>query len=135
MTSGPDIPCVGAVVVDETGRFLLVRRANPPAQGTWSLPGGRVDAGESLEQAVMRELQEETGLSGDLGHEVGIVTRDAPTGGRYVIHDFLVRVVGDAVPEAGDDAAEVSWFSTDELPGLETSPGLLEALREWGLLA
>ena len=75
MTGSEAIPCVGAVVFDDSGRLLLIRRANPPAQGTWSLPGGRVEPGESSEDAVVRELHEETGLSGILVREVGSARR------------------------------------------------------------
>jgi ADP-ribose pyrophosphatase YjhB (NUDIX family) len=129
-----DIPCVGAVVRDEAGRFLLVRRANPPAQGRWSIPGGRVEPGESHEVAVLRELAEETGLTGVLIREVGTVDRDAPGGGTYVIRDFLVTVGEGVTPRAGDDAADVGWFSPGDLAALDTSDGLLEALVHWGLV-
>jgi 8-oxo-dGTP diphosphatase len=129
-----DIPCVGAVVRDETGRFLLVRRANPPAQGRWSIPGGRVEPGESHEVAVLRELAEETGLTGVLVREVGTVNRDAPGGGTYVIRDFLVTVGEGVTARAGDDAADVGWFLPGDLAALDTSDGLLEALVHWGLV-
>ena len=135
MTS--QIPCVGAIVLDEDGRILLVRRANPPAQGLWSIPGGRVEPGEGDEQAVVRELAEETGLRGRVVHEVGTVTRDAPLGGIYVIRDYLMTVAddpGSAQPRAGDDALDAAWFAPEELRDLDTSAGLVEALQEWGLL-
>ena len=129
-----DIPCVGAIVVDDAGRLLLVRRANPPAQGLWSIPGGRVEIGESDEQAVVRELHEETGLRGRILHEVGTITREAPSGGTYVIRDFLVHVDEPAGLRAGDDAADAAWFEREELGDLPTSPGLIEILTEWGIL-
>jgi 8-oxo-dGTP diphosphatase len=130
----PDIPCVGAVVRDTAGRLLLVRRANPPAQGRWSIPGGRVEAGESHETAVIRELEEETGITGRVVREVGTIRRDAPSGGVYVIRDFLVEVDEESTPSAGDDAADARWFSDGELDGLETSDGLVETLVHWGLI-
>jgi 8-oxo-dGTP diphosphatase len=129
-----DIPCVGAVVRDTAGRLLLVRRANPPAQGRWSIPGGRVEAGESHETAVIRELEEETGITGRVVREVGTIRRDAPSGGAYVIRDFLVEVDEESIPSAGDDAADARWFSDGELDGLETSDGLVETLVHWGLI-
>ena len=129
-----DIPCVGAVVFDAEGRILLVRRANPPAQGKWSIPGGRVEQGEDDETAVVRELQEETALVGTVVREVGSLNRDAPGGGVYVIRDFLVSVDGELAPRAGDDASEARWFAPDELPGLDTSEGLVDILVHWGLL-
>lgn len=134
MTGSEAIPCVGAVVFDDSGRLLLIRRANPPAQGTWSLPGGRVEPGESSEDAVVRELHEETGLSGILVREVGSVERAAPGGGTYVIRDFLLSVPGSPAPLAGDDASDAGWFSPTEVRALSTSPDLVEVLTGWGLL-
>lgn len=121
-------------MVDEAGRFLLVRRANPPAQGKWSIPGGRVEAGETGEQAVVRELLEETGVPGEVVREVGSVRRGAPSGGTYVIRDFQIAVAPGAAVTAGDDAADARWFTPSELAHLDTSEGLVDALREWGLV-
>ena len=129
-----EVPCVGAIVIDDVGRLLLIRRGNPPAQGQWSLPGGRVEVGETHEAAVLRELREETGVVGSLGRHVGEVRRDAPDGSVYVIQDYLVTVGGDAVPHAGDDALDAAWFAVEELAALDTSPGLIEALSDWGVL-
>lgn len=129
-----DVPCVGAIVIDGAGRFLLIRRGNPPAQGQWSLPGGRVELGETHEEAVLRELREETDVVGTLGRHVGEVRRDAPDGSVYVIQDYLVLVDGSAIPRAGDDALDAAWFSVDQLSDLDTSPGLTEALTEWGII-
>lgn len=133
-TSEPLIDCVGAIVRDDAGRLLLVRRANPPAQGLWSIPGGRVEAGEAAHDAVVRELVEETGLHGTVQREVGTVERAAPGGGTYVIRDFLVQVETADAPIAGDDAADAAWFTRTELDALDTSPGLMTALEGWGLL-
>jgi len=130
----PVIPCAGAIVVDRAGRVLLVLRANPPAQGRWSIPGGRIEAGERAEEAAVRELLEETGLRGQVVRDVGTVERPAPAGGTYVIRDFLLRVEGDPMPVAGDDAADAGWFTSAEVRALATSPGLGEALIGWGIL-
>lgn len=129
-----EIPCVGAVVFDDAGRLLLIRRGNPPAQGQWSLPGGRVEAGERIEEAVVRELGEETGLVGDVQRHVGAIRRDAPGGGVYVIDDFLLTVADSTPLQAGDDALAAAWFTRRELDELDTSAGLVEVLTEWGLL-
>lgn len=136
-SAGPerlDIACVGAVVFDDGGRLLLVKRANPPAQGLWSIPGGRVEPGESAEIAVVREVLEETGLAVTIVREVGTVVRDAPDGGRYVIRDFLVTATYGAPPVAGDDADDARFFTVSELVPDELSPGLLEALTDWDLI-
>lgn len=128
------VPCVGAIVFDEAGRLLLIRRANPPAQGQWSLPGGRVEPGEGWRDAVQRELEEETGLRGEIVRPVGEVRRDAPLGGIYVIRDYLMRIDVAGEPVAGDDALDAGWFTPEEIGALDTSAGLVEALSGWGLL-
>lgn len=129
-----DIPCVGAVIFDGTGRLLLIKRANPPAQGLWSLPGGRLEVDESAEEGVVREVREETGLTVRVEREVGTVHRTAPSGDRYVIRDFLCSIIGDSVPQAADDAADADFFAVSSLASLATSEGLLEALVEWNLV-
>jgi ADP-ribose pyrophosphatase YjhB (NUDIX family) len=129
-----DIPCVGAVVFDGTGRLLLVKRANPPAQGLWSLPGGRLEVGESPQAGVIREVHEETAIGVRVLREVGSIEREAPTGDTYVIDDFLCAMVEESLPRAGDDAADARFFEVSELTTLPTSEGLIEALTEWGLL-
>jgi 8-oxo-dGTP diphosphatase len=120
-------------VHDDHGRLLLVRRANPPAEGTWSLPGGRVEAGEDDAAAVVREVAEETGLRVEPGRVVGVVEPDSPDGGIYVITDLACRVVGGRL-RAGDDASDVGWFDARRLAATVTSPGLTAALTEWDVL-
>jgi 8-oxo-dGTP diphosphatase len=124
---------VGAVVHDARGRLLLVRRANAPAVGTWSLPGGRVEAGETDAVAVRREVFEETGLVVEVGRRAGTVERAAAAGATYVITDYVARVTGGRLA-AGDDAVDVGWFTVPDVRRLPTSPGLLAALQAWGLL-
>jgi ADP-ribose pyrophosphatase YjhB (NUDIX family) len=130
---GGEVPCVGALVYDDAGRILLVRRAAPPAQGLWSVPGGRVEPGEDGEQAVVREVAEETGLEVVADRLVGSVVRDAPDGAIYVIADYACHTVGGSL-SAGDDASDAGWFSAADLPALATTPGLVEALTEWDAL-
>jgi 8-oxo-dGTP diphosphatase len=137
IASGPRVDCVGGVVHDGAGRLLLVRRGHEPAKGTWSVPGGRVEAGESDAEATARELFEETALRVDVGVLVGTVERAAPAGGVYVIRDYLCTPAAGAdvtAVRAGDDADDAGWFTRDEVRRLETSPGLVEALTAWGVL-
>ena len=129
----PLIPCVGAIVHDGAGRLLLVRRARPPAQGTWSLPGGHVEPGEDDATAVVREVAEETGLDVVAAAVVGVVQRAAPDGGTFLITDLTCHVVGGTL-QAGDDALDAGWFAAADLAALEVMPGLVEALAGWGAL-
>jgi 8-oxo-dGTP diphosphatase len=129
----PSLPvvAVGVVARDRDGRLLLVRRANPPAAGRWSLPGGRVEAGETLAEAAARELAEETGLRAAVGPVAGVVERIGE-GHHYVIVDLWVDLDEGAVPTAGDDATAVRLAAPEELPGIELSPGLGRFLAELG---
>ncbi len=125
------VPCVGAVVLDGAGRLLLVRRGREPSRGLWSLPGGRVEPGETPEQACVREVLEETGLVVRVRRHVGRVRRGGPAGTTYVIDDFACDLVrGDL--RAATDAADVRWVTDEELRQLALSPLLLETLGEWG---
>jgi ADP-ribose pyrophosphatase YjhB (NUDIX family) len=131
------VPCVGAIVRDDRGRLLLVRRGTEPAKGRWSVPGGRVEPGESAGQAVVREVHEETGLRIVPTGLAGIVERPGPGGVVYVIEDFHAGLTLGSDPEqarAGDDAADVGWFTAAELAGLDLVPGLAEALRGWRVI-
>jgi 8-oxo-dGTP diphosphatase len=132
--TGPDIPCVGAIVRHSDGRILVIQRDHPPAEGRWSLPGGRVEPGEDAEAAVVREVREETGLDVAVVREVGTVTRQAPSGGRFVIRDFLVSPIADRAPIAADDARDARFVTQDQLRALDTTDGLIEALQDWDLL-
>jgi 8-oxo-dGTP diphosphatase len=131
------VDCVGGIVLDPDGRLLLVLRGRAPSAGTWSIPGGRVEAGESDAEATAREVLEETGVRVDVGRLVGAVERDAPNGDVYVIRDFLCRPVsgiGPSAVRAGDDAADAAWYTVEGIRALETAPGLVAALEEWGVL-
>ena len=128
------IPCVGAVVFDDVGRLLLIRRGQEPARDRWSVPGGRVEPGESHQAAVIREVFEETGLNITVVREVGTVRRDALGGGTYVIRDFLGELAEVKAPVGGDDATDASFFAIERLAELDTSDGLIETLTEWGLI-
>ena len=126
----PEI-CVGAVAVRD-GCVLLVRRGHRPALGRWSVPGGRVEWGETLADAVVREVAEETGLEVTCGELAGWVERIGADY-HYVIADFWVTVRGDGVPVAGDDAAEARWVSLSDLGALDLTSGLADFLRDIGV--
>jgi 8-oxo-dGTP diphosphatase len=125
--------CVGAVSVDDD-HILLIRRGRGPAQGTWSVPGGRVELGETLAEAVVRELLEETGLEGVCDSLVGWVERIGADY-HYVILDFWVTIVTVADPVAGSDAAEVAWVPLGEVAELTLAEGLAEFLHDHGILS
>ena len=127
------IRAVAAVLRDDTGRVLLVKRGNEPDRGAWSLPGGRIEADELPIDAVIREMREETGLTVDVDGLLGQVERPHPDGGRYVIDDFAVSNPRGALL-AADDATDAQWFAADALRSLRVTPELLEHLSRWGYL-
>ena len=120
----PETPFVGVgAVIVRDNRVLLIRRGQPPLLGEWSLPGGVLECGETLREAVIREAREETGLAVDVGEMLGVYERviraeDARVRYQYVLIDFLCRPVAGEL-KAGSDAAEVGWFSREELPALK----------------
>jgi 8-oxo-dGTP diphosphatase len=124
--------CVGAIAVD-ADQILLVRRGRGAEVGRWSIPGGRVEAGETLAEATLRELREETGLEAVCGDFVGWVER-IDGDHHYVILDFVVLVLNDAAPVAGDDADEVAWVPLADVAELPLVEGLAEFLHDHGIL-
>lgn len=133
MRSGPPTLAVSAVLVDDD-RLLLVRRGHGPAAGTWALPGGRVERGETLAEAVTRELREETGIEAVCGPLLGWVERLEPDD-HFVILGFESTLVGDDQPIAGDDAAEAEWVELHEVPERNLVDGLAEFLHDHGIIA
>lgn len=101
--------------------------------GRWSVPGGRIDPGESDHAAVIREVAEETGLQVTVARLVGRVQRRAPNGAVFDIHDYLCRTVGGSL-RAGDDADAVRWCDGATLTMLPVVDGLVEALTSWDCL-
>ena len=123
---------VGAIV-RRSDELLLVRRGRPPAVGEWSVPGGRVEPGELLMEAVVRELHEETGLRGVCGPLVGWVERISEDY-HFVILDFEATVIGDVEPTAGTDATEARWWPVAEVASLPLVEGLAEFLYDHGVI-
>lgn len=104
---------VGAVIWNAQGEVLLIKRARPPRQGEWSIPGGKVEMGESLHAALKREVREETGLEIEIVDFVDVVELEEQ-GHRFVLNDFTARYVsGEA--RASSDAKEVRWAARAEL--------------------
>jgi 8-oxo-dGTP diphosphatase len=124
--------CVGAVAIDGE-RLLLIRRATAPETGRWSLPGGRVEHGETMAEAVVREVREETGLDVVCDQLIGWVERIGPEG-HFVIFDFAVIVMEAQGEAAGTDASEVAWTPLLEVTEIDLVDGLLDFLADHGIV-
>jgi 8-oxo-dGTP diphosphatase len=126
------LAAAGAIVVHE-GRLLLVKRGQPPSQGLWSFPGGRIELGETVAQAATRETLEETGVvirPRDVACVVDAVTRDEA--GRVRYHYVIVDVYADYVrgePVAATDSAQARWVSPEELASLDLTPTAVPMAR------
>jgi ADP-ribose pyrophosphatase YjhB (NUDIX family) len=131
--SGSRILCVGAVVTDGRGRLLLIQRGHEPGAGLWSLPGGRVEPGETDAEALVREMEEETGLTVEPGRLIGQVQRPGLAGDVLDIRDYAATVTAGTL-RPGDDAADARWVNPADLAVLAVTEGLVEALTEWGVL-
>lgn len=132
MTTRPELAVSAAIFRDN--RVLLVRRARAPAKALWTLPGGRVEIGETLVQAVTREVMEETGLTirvAELaGYRESILDQDVPGRGRhFVILPFAAEwLAGDV--KLNDELGDHRWCEVEAAAGLNTTEGLLEILRK-----
>jgi ADP-ribose pyrophosphatase len=123
---------VGAVVFKDE-RVLLVRRGQPPSEDLWAIPGGRVEIGETLQEAAEREIYEETGIT--IRAREPVFTFDAidrDSTGAIRFHYVIVDLTADYVtghPKAGDDAAEARWVTAQEVDALKVSPPTLKLLK------
>jgi len=128
----PEVAVGAVAVLDDC--LLVVRRGHGPGAGEWSVPGGRVEAGETLHEAIVREVWEETGIEVVVDRFLGWVERLGDDH-HFVILDFVVGLLDpDAVPVAGDDAAEVAWVPLHELSEIRLVAGLHEFLTETGII-
>lgn len=124
---------VGAIVIRDN-EVLLVKRKQPPGEGLWAIPGGRVELGETLQEAAEREVKEETGVIIRAGHPVytfEVIEHD--DAGRIRFHYVIVDLVADHVsgePNPGDDACEARWVTSKELEGLPTSQTTKGVMRK-----
>ena len=127
---------VGAVIVQD-GSLLLVERANDPGAGRWAVPGGRVEPGETLAEAVVREVREETGLEvvvGDIAWAGDSIGPGDPPAWHFAIVDFWATPTGGTVV-AGGDAARAEWVPVEELPAwpiVDTMVDLVQTLFPGG---
>lgn len=118
---------------DEQHRLLLIRRGYDPGAGLWSIPGGRVEPGETDPEAVAREVLEETGLTVSVGHLVGLVERPGLDGTTYVIRDYAATDHRGTLA-AADDATDARFVTRTELLELPTTDLLVETLTDWNAL-
>jgi 8-oxo-dGTP diphosphatase len=129
----PEVPLVGVgSIIIEGDRVVLVKRAHPPIEGQWSIPGGVLEVGEMVREAAVREAHEETGLIVEPGELLGVFDRILRDESKrvqyhYVLIDFLCRrLSGELI--AASDAAEVRWFTRGELPGLNLAEDTFEVI-------
>lgn len=131
----PEVPLVGVgAVIIEADRVLLVKRAHPPLQAQWSIPGGVLEVGELMQEAAVREAREETGLDVEPGELLGVYDRvlrdpEQRIQYHYVLIDFLCRRVSGELC-AASDAAEVCWFNRDELPILNLAADTQDVIQK-----
>jgi len=131
----PELPLVGVgAVIIENARVLLVKRAHPPLEAQWSIPGGVLEVGEMVREAAVREVREETGLIVEPGDLLGVYDRvlrnaEQRVQYHYVLIDFLCRPAGGEL-QAADDATEARWYTCEELPVLRLAEDTLDVIRK-----
>ena len=131
----PETPLVGVgAIIIEDSRVLLVKRAHPPLQAQWSIPGGVLEVGELVREAAIREAREETGLIVETAELLGVYDRvlrhaDGRVQYHYVLVDFLCHRTGGDL-RAASDAAEVRWFTREELPALNLAEDTQDVIRK-----
>ena len=131
----PELPLVGVgAIIIEGDHVVLVKRAHPPIQGQWSIPGGVLEVGELVREAAIREAREETGLIVEPSELLGVYDRILRNAERrvqyhYVLIDFLCRRVGGEL-QASSDATEVRWFGREELTALNLAEDTQDVIQK-----
>ncbi len=122
---------VGGILFNDSHEVLLIKRNKPPAHGLWSIPGGKLESGESLVEACRREFHEETGLRVEVRHVVAVVDRQLE-GFHYVIIDFHVVLINPThcKPVAQNDVLEAKWIALDELGQYDLVVGLTDIISK-----
>ena len=131
----PELPLVGVgAIIIQDDRVVLVKRAHPPIQGQWSIPGGVLEVGELVREGAIREAREETGLIVEPADLLGVYDRilrnqEQRVQYHYVLVDFLCRPVGGEL-RAASDATEVRWFTREELPVLRLAQDTQDVIEK-----
>jgi 8-oxo-dGTP diphosphatase len=129
----PEVPLIGVgAIIIEGPRVVLVKRAHPPLQAQWSIPGGVLEVGELVREAAVREAREETGLVVEAVELLGVYDRvlrnpEQRVQYHYVLIDFLCRRAAGELA-AASDAAEVRWFTREELPGMRLAEDTMDVI-------
>ena len=124
--------CVGVLCYKE-GHVLMIQRGQAPRKGEWSIPGGRIEAGESEQDAALRELMEETSVTADLGEKIATIPA-VFEGYHYMLHDYIATWTG-GTPRAGDDAADCAFVPIETVPEMalwtKTRDVILDGYKLW----
>ena len=132
MNSAITVAVGGVAIVDDA--ILLIKRGTEPSIGLWSVPGGRVETGETLAEAIVREMAEETGLTAVAGPLIALVERIS-SDRQLLIANHHVDIIGPTTPTAGDDAASAAWVPLTQLGAIDLVPGLLDYLQDNGIVS
>lgn len=131
------VPAVGAIILRED-ELLLIKRGAEPAMGKWSIPGGSVEIGETLEEAVRREVKEETNLDVEVGKLAGltdlIVKKDGVLTWHYVLINYFATAL-DGEPVAATDVSECRWVKLSDLANYDVTKTLIDRLQQLGLIS
>lgn len=122
-----------SAIVERAGRYLLVRRGNPPAADLYAFPGGRAEPGETPAETALRELEEETGIIGRnprLFETYELLPEAGVAGSHYLLSVFRVDADGDSLIEARSDAIEAGWFLPEEIDDLPVPPSVRDCVQK-----